>query len=85
MWCACAGAKDNRIAIDMDEPVYLTNAPNFTQLQAVLRGDAAGPEFINGRCGVSRACVLKRTLATDLLPQVRKRSRRCPAKSSLQL
>lgn len=46
---AVVGAKDTRIAIDVSQPIYLTTAPNFTQLQSVLRGDAAGPEFINGR------------------------------------
>lgn len=43
------GAKDVRISIDLDAATPVATAVSFDQLQSVLRGDAVGAEFLNGR------------------------------------
>lgn len=45
--------KDNRISAVLDSARPLAGPPSFEQLQAVLKGNAPGAEFINGRLAMS--------------------------------
>lgn len=46
---AVVGDKDNRVSILLDSARPAGGPASFEQLQAVLRGDAPGPEIVNGR------------------------------------
>jgi Chlorophyll A-B binding protein len=47
------GAKDNRISLIWETATPLAGPPSFQQLQMILKGDAPGPEIINGRVAMA--------------------------------
>ena len=47
------GDKDNRISLVLETARPLPGPPSFEQLQAILKGDAPGPEIINGRVAMA--------------------------------